>query len=455
MTTKDPLGFYSLLGVSSNATPSEIKAAYRAKAMELHPDRNPDRDTTSDFQALQAAYEVLSNEKLRQQYDADRSIPVSATSGNKGGYKPLEPIYCSKCNAVTAQPRYKVFYSVYSYILGAYKKPHQGVFCSKCEIKEGLKATAITLVTGWWSISGFFWTIQTLIQNLVGGRFNEQNARLQGYQAMYFAQTGKFDLARAVAVEAIKLAHKATAGNQKKYTSKKKLGYETPDALQQLRESLTTLVDSLPPSTKVVELKNTSEIFNKRFAYQLILILACGGLLSGELYRQELLTREKERIRLEQQGIERAKATAIAAQQEETLRKSALPLPVNGIFKMADSRGFNSDRSPPFKITNAPGANTLMKLIRVSDGVEVMSIFIRAGQSVEVGVPVGSYRVKIASGQTWYGDAIRFGPNTSYGTLDTVLRFSIEGQQLLGNEVTLTRVKDGNLRQVPLKASDF
>jgi hypothetical protein len=173
------------------------------------------------------------------------------------------------------------------------------------------------------------------------------------------------------------------------------------------------------------------------------------------LYRRELETRDKERIRLEQQGIERARAAAIAAQQEEALRKAALPLPANGIFKMADRQGFNSDNSPPFKITNAPGANTLMKLIRVSDGVEVMSIFIRAGESVKVGVPVGSYRAKVASGQTWYGDSIRFGPNTSYGSLDTVLQFSIEGSQLLGKEVMLTEVIGGNLKQVPLNASDF
>lgn len=455
MSTNDSLGFYNTLGVTPNASSSEIKTAYRSKAMELHPDRNPDRDTTSEFQALQAAYDVLSNEKLRQQYDADSSIPPSATSDEEGRYKPFEPIYCSKCNSVSAQPRYKVFYSVYGYIFGAYKKPHQGVFCSKCEIKEGLKASAITLVAGWWSVAGFLWTIQTLIQNLVGGRFNEQNARLQGYQAMYFAQIGKLDIARAIAIEAMKLAHKATSDNGKNFSFKKNLGYDTPDPLQELRETLTRFIDSIPADTRVVELKNTNEIFNKRFAYQLILLLSFGGVVSGELYRQELESREKERVRLEQQGIERARAAAIAAQQEEELRKSALPLPSNGIFRMADRRGFNPYNAPPLKITNAPGANTLMKLIRVSDGVEVMSIFIRAGQTVEVGVPLGSYKAKIASGQTWYGDSIRFGPSTSYATLDTVLHFSIEGTQLLGNELTLTRIKDGNLRQVPLSAYDF
>jgi hypothetical protein len=450
MSTNDSLGFYSTLGVTQQASQSEIKAAYRSKAMEFHPDRNPDRDTTSEFQALQAAYDVLSNEKLRQQYDADSSIPSSSTSDDEGRYRPLDPIYCSKCSSVSAQPRYKVFYSVYGYIFGAYKKPHQGIFCSKCEIKEGLKASALTMVAGWWSIAGFLWTIQTLIQNLVGGRFSEQNARLQGYQAMYFAQIGKFDLARAIAVEALKLVQKATKENGKSFSFKKNLGYETPDPLKELRDSLTKFIDSLSEDTKLVELKNKNEIFNKRFAYQLLLLVSFAGLISGELYRQELETQEKERIRLEQQGIERERAAAIAAQQQEELRKSELPLPRSGLF-----RGFSPVNAPPLKVTNSPGANTLMKLIRTSDGAEVMSIFIRAGQTVELGVPVGSYTAKIASGQTWYGDSIRFGPTTSYATLDTVLHFSIQGSQLLGNELTLTQIKDGNLRQVPLNANEF
>ena len=73
-------------------------------------------------------------------------------------------------------------------------------------MKVGLKSSAITLVAGWWSIGGFVWTLHTLLHNLTGGRFYLQNAQLQGYQAMYFAQNGKLELARAVAIEALKIA---------------------------------------------------------------------------------------------------------------------------------------------------------------------------------------------------------------------------------------------------------
>jgi curved DNA-binding protein CbpA len=449
------LKYYEILGVTKDASQSDIKKAYRSKAMELHPDRNQGKDTTAEFQNLQEAYDVLSDEKLRQQYDADSSIPPNRTNNEEESYKPFEPIVCSKCSAVSAQPRFKVFCTVYSYVFGAYKKPYQGVFCSKCEIKVGLKASAITIVAGWWSITGFFWTIQTLFENLIGGRFHEQNARLQGYQAMYFAQHGKLALARAVALEALKLAKVATASNNKDFSFKKNLGYETPDPLATLKETLSNFIGSIPDTTEKLELKNTNDVFNKRFYLQLLLIVIVASIGFAEVQRQEYVSREAERIRLEQLGIEKARAAAIAAQQEAELKKLEQPLPINGVFKAANRSNINRYDSPPLKISNAPGANTLMKLIRIKDNAEVMSIFIRAGQTVEVKVPLGSYKAKIASGQTWYGDAVRFGPNTSYATLDTVLEFSVQGNQLLGNELMLTRVRDGNLRQGPLSASEF
>ncbi len=444
MRAKNSGDLYGILGISKNASLADIKAAYRSKAMELHPDRNQSRDTTAEFQALQGAYETLSDETLRQQYDADSAVPSGSRSEHGGDYKPLAPIVCSKCNAVSAQPHFKVFYTVFSYIFGAYKKPYQGIFCSSCELKTGLKASAITLATGWWSIAGFFWTIQTLFQNLVGGRFNEQNARLQALQAAYFAQSGKLELARAIAAAALKLAERAK-------TSRADDGI----SIQALRKHLADFIHSLPASTRTVELKNTSDIFNSRFVAQFALLFVFAGLVSGGIYQQEVASREQERIRLERQGLERARAAAIAAREAEELKKAELPLPPNGIMKLANRSSFNPNNAPPFKISNAPGANTLMKLVRTSDGMEVISIFIRAGQTVEVRVPPGSYKAKIASGQTWYGDAIRFGPSTSYAVLDTVLSFSVEGSQLLGNEVRLTRVREGNLRETPLSAKDF
>lgn len=67
MTSKDP---YDILGVSRNATPGEVKKAYRRLAKQHHPDHNPnDKSAEQRFKEVQAAYEVLGDPQRRAQYD--------------------------------------------------------------------------------------------------------------------------------------------------------------------------------------------------------------------------------------------------------------------------------------------------------------------------------------------------------------------------------------------------
>ncbi|MCO5401764.1 DnaJ domain-containing protein [Ralstonia soli] len=61
MSNKDPKGYYAILGVAPDAEAGEIKATYRRRAMELHPDRNKAANATEQFQLLNEAYGVLSD----------------------------------------------------------------------------------------------------------------------------------------------------------------------------------------------------------------------------------------------------------------------------------------------------------------------------------------------------------------------------------------------------------
>lgn len=60
---------YETLGVSREATPEEIKKAYRRLARELHPDVNPSEEASERFKLVTHAYDVLSDAEARQKYD--------------------------------------------------------------------------------------------------------------------------------------------------------------------------------------------------------------------------------------------------------------------------------------------------------------------------------------------------------------------------------------------------
>lgn len=77
----DDVDLYAVLGVEPAVTLAEITAAYHSLARKYHPDVGGDRDQSSRmFKSITAAFEVLSDQQSRSQYDQQRSrvIPVRA-----------------------------------------------------------------------------------------------------------------------------------------------------------------------------------------------------------------------------------------------------------------------------------------------------------------------------------------------------------------------------------------
>ena len=87
--------YYEVLGVDRSATEEEIKKAYRKKAIQYHPDKNPgDKEAEEKFKEAAEAYDVLSNPDKRARYDryGHAGVSGSAAGGNAGGFS-MEDIF--------------------------------------------------------------------------------------------------------------------------------------------------------------------------------------------------------------------------------------------------------------------------------------------------------------------------------------------------------------------------
>ncbi|MGZ0211135.1 MAG: molecular chaperone DnaJ [Actinomycetales bacterium] len=93
---------YEALGVAREATPEEIKKAYRKLARELHPDVNPSADASERFKTVTHAYDVLSDPQQRQQYDMGGS---GGFGGGNFGFGDIFETFFGGGGGQTAGPR--------------------------------------------------------------------------------------------------------------------------------------------------------------------------------------------------------------------------------------------------------------------------------------------------------------------------------------------------------------
>lgn len=237
MNKVDNKGYYAILGVSPSASAAEIKKAYRLKAKELHPDKNRAQDTTRRFQLLQEAFNVLKDPKRRREYDSlgynfhsqenyTHETHTKQKASTNQTHPPFssdeDPIKCARCGAISAQPRFIIFFAVESFVSFSEKNQLEGIFCVKCASLLSLKASFATWLYGWWGHFpwGVLWSIQALFINFMGGiRPPHINAILLAHQASYFKRLGNLKLAKAITREALLQAESFELNPDRHYSS--------------------------------------------------------------------------------------------------------------------------------------------------------------------------------------------------------------------------------------------
>ena len=121
-------------------------------------------------------------------------------------------------------------------------------------------------------------------------------------------------------------------------------------------------------------------------------------------------------------------------------------------------------RSPPLAPLRVDTPNTadyVLKLVNVADEVEEMFIYVRGGASFETQVPIGTYKIRGASGTSWYGEPDLFGKGTRYfrlagkDDLDDEFKFTRRGNQVSGYHLKLLKQESGNLESTPIDPGEF
>lgn len=127
------------------------------------------------------------------------------------------------------------------------------------------------------------------------------------------------------------------------------------------------------------------------------------------------------------------------------------PLPDSGAVRTWAA----GKRVAPLEIEADHGSNYLVKLVNVFTHDPAMTVFVRSGSTVEVKVPIGTYEIRYAAGETWYGYDYLFGPDTSYSKADKTFTFEAIGNQVGGFSITLYKVAHGNLPTSPIGQTEF
>lgn len=135
-----------------------------------------------------------------------------------------------------------------------------------------------------------------------------------------------------------------------------------------------------------------------------------------------------------------------------TMTINPVALPKNGQILYYDKK---LDYVAPLTISTEGTDSYFVKLVSTKTWEPVLWFFVRAGQSVDIDVPLGRYELRYACGKEWYGLENLFGEDTAYYKADEFFRFKVSGTGYSGWTVELYAQRDGNLSVDEIKKEDF
>jgi DnaJ domain len=446
--TIDQPDYYADLGVSSSATAQEIKTVYRALARIYHPDVNRDRAASATFRKITEAYEVLGDPERRKNYDrmfSSKEEEENEDEPESESKITVDPIVCSVCRKVAAQPRYLLFRSVVSIVFMTTRTPKHGVYCVECAKNVSFRSSLISALFGWWGVPwGPIFTIKEILSNAVGGeRQLELEENLLWQNTVAFLQREKYELAGS-------LANFLTKSKNK----------EIADAANR------TLGLLRGQNIAVNKLKNVWKFDVANFSKHLALLCIVPSIIAFFLADPLSFADSRHRYR---PLVDTNKTSSLNSKkdQKKVLSENTVePSPPIDFCKNRPRNGkiFGFGFIPEadghrLTIKNGSTGDAIVKLRKASSRELVASFFVEKNLSASLdGISDGTYRVQFAFGDAMNANCNSFtSPVASEfdGTQEFVTRRT--ETQIITRELTFTlfEVANGNARQSRLSQEEF
>lgn len=439
MRNSDPKGLYAVLGVSPSATAEEIKDAFRQRAKETHPDTSGNASATL-FQHVNAAYKMLSDPASRAEYDSS-GYQASAEEVRQ---KQLDPICCSRCGQVTAQPRYVVFRRVYSFVLATIRTPVQGIFCASCARKEAFKSSLITMFTGWWGFPwGPIYTVGVILGNGFGGEHSkEAQERLTWYNCLAFLSRGDVNIAYSLA----QMSRKAS----------------DPEISARAAE-LSKELENAGIDPKRSRLKNPWQ-FNPVERLKYVAMAAALPLLIVGIFMQDQISswwtgKPIPRHSYTSTYTPPPRATMAAPEKVVPVANACATHPRNGDALGGFSNSMSSE-GHVLEIRNGSGGPAIVKVRNSFSNKMTASFYVSNNATAEFrGIPDGSYRIQYAVGDMLRADCRSFFNTAAVGQFPGVEQLQTEttSNQIITQHLTYTLyvVPSGTVRPQSLSVAAF